>query len=101
MGREVNAKQQAIFDEAKAAGGRLWVESTLNMHLRGGHSSSGYGRMNAVMSMVSEQEKGYVSGGFKRDVRFRIIEEQEVRRWVRNDPKCSSQLINRVLVELL
>lgn len=84
-----------------AAGGRLWVETSLSMRHTGGHVSSGYDRMNAAKSMVSETEESYCPGGFKRDLRFRVIEIQELKRYIRNDPKFWTIVVNRMLVEVI
>ena len=57
--------------------------------------------MNAAHSMVSEIEIKYCPGGFRREVLLTIVEQETVKKTIRNDPKIWGIDVERLLVKLL
>lgn len=77
----MNKKQQALYDAVKAAGGILWVSTDMNFYRNQVTKSVGRSQMNAAHSMLPATVKEYCPGGFRREVKLTLIEEQKVHRY--------------------
>jgi hypothetical protein len=96
----MNTKQKALLDEVNAAGGQLWVEVTRTYSDRS-PKSEGQARMNTLDSMVSEKDRRYCPGGYRREVVLHIVEEEKIKRYKNDDPSAWLVEVDRILVKVL
>jgi hypothetical protein len=98
----MNKRQQAVMDKVRAEGGKCWIEHSMTMYHTRGATTEGRGMYTAADTLLAEKAKEYCPGGFRRETKLRLLEEEKVERYILNDPKgVWIVTINRMLVEVI
>jgi L-amino acid N-acyltransferase YncA len=97
----MNQRQTELLEEVKAAGGQLWVEVVTTFKRRGGHTIVGQSKANTMASLLSEREGGHCPGGYRREVKLKLISYEATKQDFYVDTLLWGKDIKRHLVELL
>lgn len=98
----MNAKQQALYDRIVAAGGQMWIETTMTFFNGKGTKSTGRGDENVMDTLLDEKTRPYIPrNGFRREVKLKLLRDQKIEEHDYNDPKVWLTVTQRYLVEVI